>query len=416
MKVLLIGVFAAFCTLMAGTASFWSDANPTEATPAADLTPNVFHQEKVQSNFKFFDSAQSKPSDVTAVAASREGQAQTESIPAPPLRPLVSDNKVKTVNLGALPLLESPRQSSTIPTTTTAATPTTTSAARRGTTPTTSAHEILSEDKPLPPTQIETRGLLQSTSEEVEGSMSEKSLRSGQWDGIVSVGPPETCKDRLTAMLLSCQAVIQPPYWQAAYIVASRPYVAEYTELAQKYGGGLWQVLVEEELVPEFGNSSLKHLRPQQGWLRQQDVKLAFLARDGPSNTVLFDSDSLCSCATSWNKFAEASAKQDKLDMCVETWPFEPARSNMVATAKALGVEVPDAVSPDGSRDEKLPALIGWTPQVMSRAMFRRIISEHRPNLLRDLLELRNGPVCKNFSQLQLGARLRNRCWTEYFV
>jgi hypothetical protein len=232
---------------------------------------------------------------------------------------------------------------------------------------------------------------------------------TGLWDGAVSVGPPETCKDRLTAMLLSCQPVVRAPMWRAAYIIASRPFVAEYKELAKTYGGGLWSVLVEEDLVPEFGNRTLKHLRPRQGWNRQQDVKLAFLARPGPANTILFDADSLCSCSQSWETFAKATAERPKLDMCVEKWSFEPARSNMIATAEVLGVS-------DATGEEETAALIGWTPQIMSRAMFREILADHRPGLLRELLEARAGPKCKAMNALPSGARLRGRCWTEYFV
>jgi hypothetical protein len=210
-------------------------------------------------------------------------------------------------------------------------------------------------------------------------------------------------------MLLSCQPVVRAPLWRSAYIIASRPFVAEYKELARTHGGGMWSVLVEEDLVPEFGNVTLKHLRPRRGWDRQQDVKLAFLARQGPDHTVLFDSDSLCSCPQSWESFAKAAAERPKLDMCVETWSFEPARKNMEGTAKVLGVS--EAVVLGQSA-----ALIGWTPQVMSRAMFREIIADHRPGLLRELLDARVGPICTAMRNLPAKTRLKGRCWTEYFV
>lgn len=92
-----------------------------------------------------------------------------------------------------------------------------------------------------------------------------------------------------------------------------------------------------------------------------------------------------------------------------KTWSFEPARKNMEGTAKVL--EVSEAVVLG-----KSVALIGWTPQVMSRAMFREIIVNHRPGLLRKLLDARVGPVCTAMRNLPAKTRLKGRCWTEYFV
>lgn len=374
MKVLQVGIWAMFWAMAAlvATSSFWGDVTPNE--PKTDVGRIVRQKPRSVSD----------PGTVGGFPHPVPTEAEMTEAPTP--RNTISLTRPTSTITKAQP--------------TTATRDTTTTPSK----PTETAATSATQSQPPPSARGEQA---QPTTDPSPRSETTARYQPGQWDGVVSVGPPETCKDRLTAMLLSCQAVVQPPFWHAAYIVASRPYVAEYTALVAKHGGRLWQVLVEEDLVPEFGNASLAHLRPRRGWLRQQDVKLAFLARDGPPNTVLFDSDSLCSCGTSWNKFATAAAKQDKLDMCVETWQFEPARSNMVATAKALGVSEPRGA---------LPALIGWTPQVMSRAMFRQIIAKHRPNLLRDLLELRGGPVCQEMNRLPPGSRLKGRCWTEYFV
>lgn len=225
--------------------------------------------------------------------------------------------------------------------------------------------------------------------------------RVTQWDGMVSVGPPEADANRVTALLLSCRDVIRPPLWSAAFIVASREYASDYIRLADEYGGGHWSVLIEEDMVKGYENASL---RPSRGWDRQQDAKLAFLLRKGPSHTVLFDADSLCSCSHSWERYAQRAANTALLDVCLETSRFEPARSNMVATAHTFGIA------------EAGPALVGWTPQVLSRAMFQKVASEHHPNLLREALEKRLGPECTLMANLPAKSRFRNRCWTEYFV
>jgi hypothetical protein len=213
--------------------------------------------------------------------------------------------------------------------------------------------------------------------------------RSLDVDVVVPVGPNDM--KRFTALVKTCEPVFAHGDFVRATVVADEMYADKYRAIVRVYGSDIWQVMDEGDLIPAYKRTPV--LRHPNGWVRQMDVKLHYLALRGAPIVVVMDADSLCASSNGWLRYRKLL--MDKIPLCLEKTVYNPPYGNAIATARTLNIGHIDVGK----------GLMGWTPQVLSRPAFQGVLARE-PGLLGVLKAAWRTRDCK----------ITTRCWTEYYV